>query len=170
MKKIFVFGFLFLAVGAAFVALPADAANPLGKALGNLDSSVGRTGLSSDLAGTVSTIIKALLATVGTIFFGLTIYAGILWMTAAGNDEKIEKAKNIIQAAIIGLAITMSAYAITSFVGSRVGGGAGGGSSGSPCETGGGTCLGATATCPTGTTEESLSCIGSAADGGKCCK
>jgi uncharacterized protein YraI len=39
-------------------------------------------------------------------------------MLARGNEQAIEKAKNLIQAAIIGLMIVLSAYAITSLVGS----------------------------------------------------
>ena len=43
-------------------------------------------------------------------------------MTAAGNEERVTKATDIIKASIIGLFITMSAYAITTFVASKVGG------------------------------------------------
>lgn len=79
-----------------------------------------QTGLSGDLATTVATVIKAVLALVGTIFLVLTIYAGILWMTAQGDETKIEKAKEIIKASVIGLVIIMSAYAITYFVTSKL--------------------------------------------------
>jgi hypothetical protein len=64
----------------------------------------------------MSTVITTALSLVGSIFLGLMIYAGILWMTAAGEEDKVTKAKNILKAAIIGLAVTMSAYAITAFV------------------------------------------------------
>jgi len=92
------------------------APNPFTGAIQKLDDSVGPTGLSQNLPATTATIIKALLALVGTIFLILTIYAGILWMTAQGESEKIEKAKGILIAAVIGLAITMAAYAITYYV------------------------------------------------------
>ncbi|OGH69360.1 MAG: hypothetical protein A2754_02395 [Candidatus Magasanikbacteria bacterium RIFCSPHIGHO2_01_FULL_47_8] len=124
---------------AMLILLPLTANAQLGGALGNLDKAVKPTGLSNDLAGSIGTIIKAVLGLVGTIFLVLTIYAGILWMTAAGKEEQIEKAKNIIRATVIGLAIVMSAYAITFFVTSRLGGassgGVGGGEFGSsaPC-------------------------------------
>jgi len=49
-------------------------------------------------------------------------------MTAAGNAEQVETAQSIVKAAVIGLLIVMSAYAITFFVTSRLGGAAGGGS------------------------------------------
>lgn len=81
-----------------------------------------QTGLSSDLGTAVATVIKTVLALVGTVFLVLTIYAGILWMTAQGEEEKVTKAKEIIKASVIGLVIIMSAYAITYFVTSRLGG------------------------------------------------
>ncbi len=49
---------------------------------------------------------------VGFIFLIVTIYAGIIWMTARGNEEKIEKAKNILKNAIVGIIVAMMAYGI----------------------------------------------------------
>lgn len=91
-------------------------AGPLTGAQNNLNTAIGGTGLSDNLKASVGTVVKGVLALVGTIFFVLTIYAGILWMTAQGNSETVEKATSIVKASIIGLAITMSAYAITVFV------------------------------------------------------
>lgn len=84
-----------------------------------------KTGLSSNLTDSVSAVIKAVLALVGTIFLILTIYAGILWMTARGNEEQVTKAVGIIKTSIIGLVVIMSAYAITYFVTSKLGGATG---------------------------------------------
>ncbi len=61
-------------------------------------------------------IIKSALSFLGVVFLVLMIYAGIQWMQAGGNQEKIDKAKNIIVNSIIGLAIIISAYAITYFI------------------------------------------------------
>jgi hypothetical protein len=80
------------------------------------DSSVSDTAFSE----AVGKIIKAVLSILGIIFLALTVYAGFLWMTARGAEEQITTAKNIISAAIIGLAITLSAYAITAFVVSKL--------------------------------------------------
>jgi hypothetical protein len=76
----------------------------------------GELGVTADLSSAISTVIKAILSLVGTIFLSLTIYAGILWMTAAGEEEKVTKATGILKMAVIGLVIVMSAYAITYFV------------------------------------------------------
>ena len=68
------------------------------------------------LSATVGKVIEAVLAMVGTIFFVLTVYAGILWMTARGKDEQVEKATKIFQTSIIGLVVIVGAYSITHYV------------------------------------------------------
>jgi cbb3-type cytochrome oxidase subunit 3 len=64
----------------------------------------------------IGIIIQAILSFLGVIFFLLMIYGGFLWMTAKGNDQQVDKAKNLITAAIIGLVIVVAAYAISYFV------------------------------------------------------
>ena len=88
----------------------------------------GKTGLTPNLESTTGLVINTILALIGTVFFILTVYAGIRWMTAQGNDEKVTKAKDTLEAALIGITIVFLAYAITAFVTNRwVGGGGGGG-------------------------------------------
>ena len=60
--------------------------------------------------------VGAALSLIGVIFLILMIYAGYNWMTAQGEEEKVEKAKNIIIAAVIGLVIVIAAYAVSWFV------------------------------------------------------
>ena len=74
------------------------------------------------LLNNVASIIKVVLGLLGTIFVILMIYAGILWMTAGGNDEQVKKAQKIIQRAVIGLIIVVLAYAITYFIFKELGG------------------------------------------------
>jgi cytochrome bd-type quinol oxidase subunit 2 len=100
----------------------AGARSELEKAVGKQPNGENTLGLSEDLSGTIATVVQGVLALVGTIFLLLTIYAGILWMTARGAEEQIERAQNIIRATIIGLFITMAAYAITFFVAGRLSG------------------------------------------------
>ena len=68
----------------------------------------------------LGSVIGAALSFIGILFFVLMIYGGITWMTAAGNQQQIDKAKNLIISAIIGLIIVMAAYAITSFIGTTL--------------------------------------------------
>jgi predicted secreted protein len=58
-------------------------------------------------------IIKPVLGLLGLLFLCLTVYAGGLWMTAAGNPKRVEKAKDILVAAVIGAVIVVAAYSLT---------------------------------------------------------
>lgn len=51
---------------------------------------------------------------VGVIAIAALVYAGFLYLTAAGNDDQTKKAKNIIIWVVIGIIIIFSAYAIVS--------------------------------------------------------
>lgn len=62
------------------------------------------------------TLIQVLLGFLGIVFFFLIFYAGIRWMTARGNEENITKAKDTMEAAVIGVVLVLAAYAIASFV------------------------------------------------------
>lgn len=70
----------------------------------------------SSLARIVAVVIQAFLGLLGVIFLVLMITAGYKWMTASGNEERITEAKDTIWRAVIGLIVTVGAYAITYFV------------------------------------------------------
>ncbi len=81
-------------------------------------SSVGSTaGLGTDsLTTIIGRIINVFLSILGVVFLILLVYAGAIWMTAGGDGKKVDKAKGILINAVVGLLITMSAYAISVFV------------------------------------------------------
>jgi hypothetical protein len=88
-----------------------------------------------DIRVTIARIIRIALGLLGVVAVGITIYGGFLYMTASGVAEKVEKAKKLLIAAIIGLVIIISAFAITQFILNSLiaasgGGGAGGGGGG----------------------------------------
>jgi len=64
----------------------------------------------------IGNIVGLFLSFLGVIFFALIVYGGFLWMTAAGSENKVGTAKKIIVSAVTGLAIVLSAYAITYFI------------------------------------------------------
>ena len=64
----------------------------------------------------VTEIIKIVLRLLGLVGVILVIYGGFMWMTSAGNEEKLKKAKTILRVAIIGLAIVLLAYAIVYWI------------------------------------------------------
>ena len=95
-------------------------ANGAGTALNKLQN-VGTQGGYSEadettLASTLGIIVSAVLSLLGVVFIILIIYGGILWMTAGGKEESVKKATTIIRNSVIGLIITVSAYAIWSLI------------------------------------------------------
>jgi len=64
----------------------------------------------------VGLVLSIIFSLLGLVFMLLTIYAGINWMTAQGNTSQIDKAKDTLTRAIIGLVICIVAYGITFFV------------------------------------------------------
>lgn len=72
--------------------------------------------MTADATGFIGTMIAALLGLLGVIFLILTIYAGLLWMTAGGNADNVKKAKAILLNSVVGLVIVLSSYAIASTV------------------------------------------------------
>ena len=67
-----------------------------------------------------ATVVTLVLGFVGTIFFLLVLYGGITWMTAMGSQEKVTKAKTILETARIGLVIVAASYAISNFIFSQL--------------------------------------------------
>ena len=91
--------------------------------LDNSGTSEPREGVITSIPMAVGKIVGLALSFIGLAFFILMIYGGFIWMFARGNDQDVEKAKSLIQAAIIGLVIVLSAYAITMFIGNALTGG-----------------------------------------------
>ncbi len=106
---------LVLAPSASTQGIIDDIGKELGSAAGeegagfNVESSSDNI----DLRIKIAVIIRYALSFVGTLFVALMVYAGILWMTAGGNDDQVGKAKKLIFQAVIGLFIVFSAYTIT---------------------------------------------------------
>ena len=90
--------FLIVAPALATVQLP----NPLGEEV-NPNVLIGK-------------VIQAILGIVGSLALLMFIYGGLTWMMAAGNNERIQKGKEILIWATIGLIVIFSAYAFIRFI------------------------------------------------------
>ncbi len=118
MKKIFLntivsFGFLAFLFSPFVVEAVQNPSNkdPLGTQYGQ------ETGLSkADPRIIVGRIIQVGLGLLGVVALVLIVYGGFTIMTAAGNEEKIQKGKNILFYSVIGLLIILASYSITNFV------------------------------------------------------
>jgi hypothetical protein len=69
-----------------------------------------------DATEVIGQLIKILLSFIGSIALALYIWAGLLWMTAAGSSERIEKARSILVWTTFGVAIMLASYFIVDFV------------------------------------------------------
>lgn len=64
----------------------------------------------------VKNVISILFWIIGILAVIVIIYAGITFITAAGNPGKVAQAKTMIIYAVIGLAVAILAYAIVNFI------------------------------------------------------
>jgi len=93
-------------------------ANPLDEMKANVTTVGKGAGLekSASLPDIVANVIKVMMAISGTILVVLIVYAGFLWMTAGGVDEKVLTAKKYLKNGLIGLVLIVVAYSLTDFV------------------------------------------------------
>ncbi len=121
--KIALFVAMLVICAAPVFALPPPP--PAGLDVG-LDS-IKTTGLGqTDLRAGIGGIIKVALSFLGVIAIVIVLIGGFKYMTAGGKDDKTKDAKNWIISGIIGIAIILSAYAITTFVIEKLVGATGG--------------------------------------------
>ena len=79
----------------------------------NIGGSVGLG--TADLKATITNIISWILGIVSLVAVVMIIIGGLQWMTSAGNEEKVEKAKKTISSAVVGIVIVILAWAIVIF-------------------------------------------------------
>ncbi len=136
MKKIILLSSIFLAF---IVPTSAFAATPFG-ACKNVVS--GNTAVCSgdakDAKEIAKNVISVLLWIVGMASIIVIVYSGITFVTSAGNPSQITRAKTMLMYAVIGLVVSILAYAIVNFIVGSAGGSKGGSSSSSSSSSSGG--------------------------------
>jgi len=85
----------------------------------------GMNSVNNGLNGTLSNgdpramagrIINIALSFLGIIAVVIILLGGFKWMTAAGNEEKVDEAKKLLGAGVIGLVIILAAWALAGFI------------------------------------------------------
>lgn len=74
------------------------------------------TGGQGSFRSLALTIVNFFLTFLGLIAVVMIIYGGFLYVSAAGNQEKIESAKKIIMYAVIGIVVILLSFAIVNTV------------------------------------------------------
>lgn len=69
-----------------------------------------------DLMKTVGNVLNAIYGVIAVVAVVMIVIAGIKYSTSQGDPGKVQSAKGTILYAIIGLVITISAFAITNFI------------------------------------------------------
>ncbi len=106
-----VLGATFLILSPSVMAEPSDLISK-SKCDGNIICEGGESGVMAVL----KTIVTVLLTVGGIISIIVIIIGGIMYSTSSGDQNKITSAKNTILYAIIGLIVSVLAFAIVNYV------------------------------------------------------
>lgn len=129
-KKLFLFTVIIslLVFNLAIITNNVFASGATDKAMAGLKGSAEPAGFSTstaDPAGVIGKALKVLTSILGIIFVIIVVYGGITWMTAGGNADQVKKARSMLIEGVLGMAVTMAAYAIAYYFVEKVGTAAG---------------------------------------------
>ena len=118
MKKIILTLGAILAIAVPFGIVATSGASIYADAKSEITNGVNATGGSGavDANTAIKNIINTLLFVVGAGAVIVIIVAGIYYVISAGNADTVKKAKNALMYAVVGLVVSLLAYAIVNFV------------------------------------------------------
>lgn len=100
--------------GANHLQIPDNSTNQANQ--GQCDNTVTGTGGTDKVNKLIRTVLNVLSVIVGIIAVVMIIIGGFQYITSAGSQEKVTKAKNTLLYAIIGLIIVALAQIIVKFI------------------------------------------------------
>lgn len=71
---------------------------------------------TADFESTVIGLTQWVLSLLGLVGVVMMIIGGYIYLTAGGNEDKVDQAKRLIKNALVGLILVLLSYAIASFV------------------------------------------------------
>ena len=92
-------------IDIVLAACPAGATNCLDNPLGTDDPRV-----------FIGRLIKGILGLSGSIALLMFVYGGVVYLTAQGENERIQRAKNTLTWATVGLAVIFGSYAFLNYL------------------------------------------------------
>jgi len=114
MKKIYIAVFMLALLAPAFVLVAPVHAQGIDLGTNYVTNEINFA--QGDPRTAAMSLVKLLMTFLGIIAVVIMLYGGFLWMTAAGNEDKVDQAKKLIAAGIIGLIIILAAFLIVNFV------------------------------------------------------
>ena len=73
-------------------------------------------GYATDVGSLINDLLRLVMVIAALLVFGQLIWGGISWITSGGDKTKIEEARGKIVAAVVGLIVVASSYAILQLV------------------------------------------------------
>ena len=61
-------------------------------------------------------VTNIILELTGAVALAVFIYGGVMWIIAAGNDERVKQGKEALKAAVIGIILILTSWLIVNFV------------------------------------------------------
>jgi cytochrome bd-type quinol oxidase subunit 2 len=117
MKKVLSGIFIFIFILIAAPHANAGLKDAFSKTLPQVASNGGYdTSSEADIESSIANLINVFLSILGIIFVVLIIYSGVNWMTAGGQEKRVEESKSMLKQAIVGLIIVLGAYALSYFI------------------------------------------------------
>lgn len=113
---------LLITVTAAMFAAPqvAHGANPTtedcGKGKVKLNVKLGTTDCITDITEYTKIFYRLFIGVIGIFAAVMIMYAGFQWISASGNAQKIDRAKDNFTSAIIGVVIALTAYVFLNLI------------------------------------------------------
>lgn len=106
------------ALWASAAALAVSATPAFAQEIINLKRGAAGLGNLGELTigGIISGIIRLLVIVAAVLFFLWLVLGGIKWITSGGDKAKTEEARQQITAALVGLVIVFSAWAIAQLI------------------------------------------------------
>ena len=71
---------------------------------------------STELPDIIGGLIGSVIAILGAVLFIYLLWGGYKYMTAAGEREKVQEAKDTIKNAVIGIVIVALSFALSTFI------------------------------------------------------
>lgn len=68
--------------------------------------------LKQAIGNVISTVMKIM----GSLAFAIMVFAGLMWMTAAGNSDREGKAREMMLWASLGVIVILSSYSLVKFI------------------------------------------------------
>ena len=114
-KKFFKYSFfIILFIVGLFFSYHYAYADWLSDPLGSVKESAG--GVSIDPQTLITKIINAIFTFAEIAFVVMFLIAGVMYITASGNEESAGKARQMILQAVIGIVIVFSAWGIATWI------------------------------------------------------